>query len=82
MQKDMLRGKACGNVQHKGDWENAMNAQAKRMGVIVDRFGPVEEQCLKCGSCELMDTSSTVEIEDMPTYIDSAAEEITRIMEP
>lgn len=31
--EEMLRCKVCGHTQGKGDWEKAMDAQAKRMGM-------------------------------------------------
>lgn len=80
--EDMLRCKVCGNTQRKGDWEKAMDAQAKRMGMRGFVNIGAEPQCLKCGSRELIDLSRPVPTEEEPKFVTDAAEEIVRIMEP
>ena len=78
----MLRCEVCGHTQHKGDWEEAMDAQAKRMGARGFVNLGAEPQCLKCGSRELTDLSRVVPTEEEPKFITDAAEEIVSIMEP
>jgi len=55
--KKKLKCGACGHVQGEGDWEKAMDAQAKasgRGGFINLSASP---QCLSCGSTDLRDPS-------------------------
>ena len=81
--KAKLRCQVCGHIQHKGDWEKAMDVQAKAMGARGFVNLGAEPQCLKCGSRELRDLSRPVSAEEEePKFITDAAEEIVRIMEP
>jgi len=74
----------CGHIQRKGDWEKAMDAQAKAMGSRgFVTIGNVEAQCLSCGSRELKDPSHPISAENEGSeFITAAAEEIVHIMEP
>ena len=80
--KGMLRCKVCGHTQRNGDWEKAMDAQAKAMGARGFVNIGAEPQCLKCGARELIDLSRPVSIEEEPEFVTEAAEEIVGIMEP
>jgi hypothetical protein len=78
----MLRCEVCGHTQYEGDWEKAMDAQAKRMGAGGFINIGAEPQCLNCGSRELTDLSRVVPPKEEPQFIADAAEEIVSIMEP
>lgn len=81
--KAKLRCQVCGHIQRRGDWEKAMDAQAKAMGARGFIGLGAEPQCLKCGSRELRDISRPVSAEEEePQFITDAAEEIVHIMEP
>jgi hypothetical protein len=53
----LLRCNNCGAHQREGDWEKAMDARARAMGSsrFVNLSAP--EECLKCGSTDLVDSS-------------------------
>ena len=78
----MLRCKVCGHTQRNGDWEKAMDAQAKRMGMTGFVNIGAEPQCLKCSSRELIDPSRPSPTLEEPKFVTDAAEEIVRIMAP
>lgn len=82
-ERPKLRCEVCGNIQLDGDWEKAMDAQAKATGSRGFINIGAEPQCLKCGSRELRNLSRPVSIkEEEPKFITDAAKEIVRIMEP
>ena len=75
-----LRCQACGNSQRKGDWESAMNTQAKAVGARGFVNLGAEPQCLKCGSRELSDLSRPVVTEkEKPKIIKDAVAELVRL---
>jgi len=82
-ERPKLRCEVCGNIQLYGDWEKAMDAQAKAMGSRGFVNIGAEPQCFKCGSGELRNLSHHVSIKERePKFITDAAKEIVRIMEP
>jgi hypothetical protein len=51
--KPKLRCKSCGHVQEKGDWEAAMDRQAKAMGSAGFHNISARPQCISCGGTSL-----------------------------
>jgi hypothetical protein len=51
--KSKFRCKSCGHIQEEGDWEDAMNRQAKAMGSKGFVNISAEPQCLNCGVTQL-----------------------------
>jgi hypothetical protein len=54
---NVLKCGACGHTQGKGDWEKAMDSQAKARGATGFVNLSASPQCLACGSTDLHDPS-------------------------
>ena len=52
-----LRCNNCGARQHKGEWEEAMDAHARAMGSAGFVNLSARPECLKCGSTDLVEAS-------------------------
>jgi len=87
-----MRCTLCGHLQTEGEWERAMDAQARARGSEGFVNLGARPQCLKCGSRELTNVSrarpntardlTDADAERRKHAIDRAANEIVGIMEP
>ena len=77
--RPLLRCRNCSAQQYKGDWEKAMDERARAMGSAGFRNLSAKEQCLKCGSTDLVDAAGPEPPAEEPSQavLDMAAQFIS-----